>query len=228
MKPEKLSDCIGEIDEELIEGAEKKKTGRSRTIIIAAGSMAACLAAAAAVFIAVNLFSGANPAETGGNSSEVSSVLTGGAEASAQSLSEAEVTDPEEGGFEGGIVATITTDVYYIKDGKMEQEAYTHSDLEEQPFAKWKELNNIGDEVKLISMKAETVIIEPITVSHEGESMVRTGEYYFILNVTVSKNLEEYFTGNREMMLESLKKTMTAHYMRPEVRECNIIFEEAE
>lgn len=101
--------------------------------------------------------------------------------------------------------------VIYFIDGKSVN--YGTSTIPLTPkdvFNEWRLQNGIGQEVELISYKIDSN--SSTTVSGEGSSQVAThviGDY-FVLNLTVSKTLENYYSEfDKDVLLETLKLTMT-------------------
>ncbi len=96
--------------------------------------------------------------------------------------------------------------IYYVDGVDIERiEEYLPCDPQEI-FSIWKQKNGIGEEVQLLR-----VMIDSNGTTTEKDSVVehQVGDY-FILNLTVSSNLETYYEQvNPDKLLESLKRTMT-------------------
>lgn len=102
--------------------------------------------------------------------------------------------------------------VYYSAENGIESEEIFLPHTPEDLFSAWKAKNGIGDEVKLI--KTEIKDNSTTESSEIGGSQVITHTVgdYFILNITVSKTIENYYSAYGEDLLkESLKKTMTGY-----------------
>ncbi|MGN0494358.1 MAG: hypothetical protein ACI4F7_11970, partial [Acutalibacteraceae bacterium] len=85
---------------------------------------------------------------------------------------------------------------------------YTPKDV----FSAWKEKNGIGDEVTLIKTEIEDNSTTEKSEENGVEVYKHTMGDYFILNITVSKSLESYYSAYGEALLkESLEKTMTEY-----------------
>ena len=110
---------------------------------------------------------------------------------------------------------TIASDnvmIYYASENGIENEEIFLPCTPKDVFSAWKTKNGIGDEVELI--KTEIKDNSVTESSEKGGSQVihHTVGDYFILNITVSKNLENYYSSHGEKLLcESLKKTMTGY-----------------
>ncbi len=114
--------------------------------------------------------------------------------------------------------------VYYVSGNKIKSEKLNLALATFEVFKAWKEKNGIGEEVKLIRTHIDDNGTE--TVENKGtESSVvhyQIGDY-FILNLTISKEIENYYTkADKKLLLDSLKKTMTG-YSSIEYDECHII-----
>lgn len=102
--------------------------------------------------------------------------------------------------------------VYYVTENGIESEEIFLPHTPEDIFSAWKAKNGIGDEVKLI--KTEIKDNSTTESSEEDGSQVihHTVGDYFILNITVSKTIENYYSSHGENPLkESLEKTMTGY-----------------
>ena len=115
--------------------------------------------------------------------------------------------------------------IYYVEDGQIcKAKEYTAMQAS-SIFALWKEKNGIGDEVELIKFRIESNS-STTTSEYDGEGIVKheVGDYR-VLKITVSANLEAYYeTIDSELLLESLKQTMTG-YSNLEYDEYNLYFE---
>ncbi|MBR6106560.1 MAG: hypothetical protein IKQ39_00985 [Oscillospiraceae bacterium] len=88
-------------------------------------------------------------------------------------------------------------------------------------FESWKSYNHIGSEVQLINVKCSNNGTEG---SDSSVAYYQAGDY-FILNITVSANLRDYYdTVPEDKLLESLKLTMIS-YLNIDIDEYNLILE---
>lgn len=95
----------------------------------------------------------------------------------------------------------------------------------EDVFRAWKEKNNIGDDVLFIEVRIDDNGTSK-EYSFEGESYIEyTLGDHFVFNITISKNIENYYdTIDPELLLESLKQTMT-DYTRLTLDEYHLFLE---
>ena len=134
-----------------------------------------------------------------------------------------------EGGFavssgEAAVLASDDINIYYIENGEIKSEIKHLECDPETVFSVWKEKNKISDEVKLISSKIESNgVASSYEVSGQNVATYTIGDY-FIYNLTVSKNLENYYGENKELLLDSLEKTMVG-YSYISFDEFNLILE---
>ena len=219
-----LFDSIGNVDDELIEKAtEPKKRSTNKSLFLITGSIAACAVIAVTVIF---LKSGQNsPIETsvsveGGyteKGAKISSdITTGGADTKIPHTEESYDTEIE----------IITSDIFYIKGGIMEKTPVEHEATPQAVFELWKKMNNIGDEVKLLSVKIESNgITEESEIDGQGVATYHVGAD-LTFNLTITKNIESYYSGtNKQLLLNSLERTM---YEASEVKygEFNLILAE--
>lgn len=189
MKNTELLDYLGEIDDDLIVNAMKKPKPLKK-MLAAFGTLAACVVLAVVVTTTLNR----SPAFENSTSSFYT---TGGA-------SEQPSVEISEGGCE-----PLQAQLCYVRDGVLLSENRELPD-EQAVFEAWKQLNGIGDEVRLIGTRLEGDGTESRTdISGVGVADYHTPKHhrYFI---TVSRNLESYLQTNRELLLTSLKQTMTS------------------
>lgn len=106
------------------------------------------------------------------------------------------------------VLAEDDVTVYHVKDGAVIG-TVQHLPLAPQPvFAAWREANGIGDEVKLLDVAIED---NSVTVDN-GDTVEHTAGDYFILRLTVTANLRDYYEALEEtLLLDSLKRTMTGY-----------------
>lgn len=127
-----------------------------------------------------------------------------------------ETTDMLDVGIGSGEVL-----IYYV-DGDKLGSTTRYLDLEpEGIFKAWREMNGIDDEVEFVKC-----FIEDNGKTTESGGLVthEIGDY-FIFNLTISQNIENYYdTTDRELLLDSLEQTMTG-YLNIEFDEFNLILE---
>ena len=111
--------------------------------------------------------------------------------------------------------------IYYVNNNGIQSiSVYTACDPKDI-FVYWKSYNGIDDDVQLIKTSIEDNGVE-IVDSFSAQYIV--GDK-FILNVTVSKDLEKYYeTIPEEQLLKSLELTLTS-YQQIEFDEYNLILE---
>ena len=110
--------------------------------------------------------------------------------------------------------------IYYLNNDEIVSSSLYLPCTSEEVFNSWKTLNGIGEEVELISVKIENNGTESIN----STATYNTGDR-FSINVTVTKNLQNYCTNqNKDKLLESLKLTLTG-YSEIKFDEYNLIFE---
>lgn len=227
MKSIDILEAIGNADEEYVIKARAKRKSR-KALWIALGSSAACLAlfVAAPLIFAASMRAGApDPGAANGAYSETSGVGVAASRGgdSAEMIPQQSET-PRENLTE---VAPLIDDVqiYYVSDGEVLSKTRTMRYDPEIIFAAWREENGIGEEVRLIAHEIED---NGTTTKKEvaGVSLVKchSGDY-FIYNLTVSKNLEDYYDRiDSELLLESLKQTMLG-YLSMEFDEYHLTLE---
>lgn len=228
MKSFDILEAIGNADEEYVIKARAKRKSR-KALWIALGSSAACLAlfVAAPLIFAASMRAGAPDPGVANNGaySETSGVGVAASRGgdSAEMIPQQSET-PRENLTE---VAPLIDDVqiYYVSDGEVLSKTRTMRYDPEIIFAAWREENGIGEEVRLIAHEIED---NGTTTKKEvaGVSLVKchSGDY-FIYNLTVSKNLEDYYDRiDSELLLESLKQTMLG-YLSMEFDEYHLTLE---
>ena len=198
MKADELSGYIGEIDDELIINAKKSRP-KYKNILLVIGSMAACITiAGAGIFVFMNrkpqIYNGYTEKGT-----DTSSVVTGGAVSEKLHTEESVETAPEY----------ITSDIYFIRDGKTEFKSIEHKATPQDLFYLWKNMNFIGDDVQFISVKIESdASVTESEVDGQGVATYHIGRHY-VYNLTITKDIENYYSVcDRNLLLETLKKTM--------------------
>ena len=194
MKSSDILDAIGKVDDECVKKAKEKKKSNKR-IWITVGSLAACMVL---IFMAPFIyiaFQGANSAE------------------------------PEGEGGQDLAVESEYVWIYYVDGDEINRTSQYLPLSAEQIFYAWREQNNIGDEVAFIKVKIDSNS-KTTESEFDGEGVVKheIGDY-FVYNITISKRIEEYYhLIDSELLLDSLKQTMTG-YSDLEYDEYNLILE---
>ena len=208
-----LFDSIGNVDDELIEKAKQPKKS-SKKAFLAIISVAACTVfACTAVLIVQSMNKNNNVVVDSGVSSAVgtNSVkpvdekspengVTGGTSSEALILDDSYEKALEEMPFE----------IYYVIDGKMKQKTIVTNASPENLFNIWKKENQIGDEVRFISAKlSDNGTTEISEYSGAEVATHRVGDYT-VYTLTITKSIEQYYDSiGKELLLDSLEKTMT-------------------
>lgn len=201
-----LLDSIGNVETELLEKAERPEKPH-RKIILIIGSLAACAAlAVTGIAIAQNSrnMSGVS-IPTDGDYHErgadiSSSVYTGGVVSEVPHTEQSDDIDPEE----------IESEIYFIRDGKIQSRAFVHKASAETVFELWKNQNRIGDDVRFISatIESDASVTES---SFEGQGVTTYHAGNWIYQLTVTRDIENYYSRtDKALLLESLQKTMLA------------------
>lgn len=194
MKSSDILDAIGKVDDECVRKAKEKKKSNKR-VWITVGSLAACMVLLfMAPFIYI-AFQGANSAA------------------------------PEGAGGQDLAVDSEYVWIYYVDGDEINRTSQYLPLSAEQIFYAWREQNNIGDEVAFIKVKIDSNS-KTTESEFDGEGVVKheIGDY-FVYNLTISKRIEEYYhLIDSELLLESLKQTMTG-YSELEYDEYNLILE---
>ncbi len=115
--------------------------------------------------------------------------------------------------------------IYYVDGSNIRRERVNLPCTAENVFITWKYLNDIGDDVVLISYEIKSNGIWDSS-SFEGEDVdnYKQGNYR-VLNIRISKNIENYIEGkNYNNLITSLKRSMT-EYSNLEFDEVNVVFE---
>ena len=197
MKPIDLLEAVGTADEtELAAARNAQKRSAPRVRWIAA--LAACLVVALCAGILPGVLRG-TPAYEGGENS-----------------TNAMDTSP--------LIAEVP--IYYVADGALQSEV---REIEVNPkviFPIWREKNGIGEEVSLISVFIDTHGTESRYTVEGNEVATYTPGDRASFEIRVSAALRGYFPQKgEELLLESLKKTLTTPYLGLEIDEYEIIFE---
>lgn len=194
MKSSDILDAIGKVDDECVRNAKEKKKSNKR-IWITVGSLVACMVL---IFMAPFIyiaFQGANSAA------------------------------PEGANGQDMAVQSEYVWIYYVDGDEISRTSQYLPLSAEQIFYAWREQNNIGDEVAFIKVKIDSNS-KTTESEFDGEGVVKHEiSDYFVYNITISKRIEEYYhLIDSELLLESLKQTMTG-YSELEYDEYNLILE---
>lgn len=195
MKLHDIFDAIGNVDETCVMKAKEKKKSHKK-LWITASSIAACLALIICLPI---IFVSMNNMGSDKNNT----------------------AGPNDNN--NGEIAMEQDDVwiYYVDGDEINRERqYLPMDPEDIINA-WKEKNGIGDDVEFIRVKIDS---NSKTTEKNGMVEHQIGNY-FVYNLTISKSIENYYdTIDKELLLDSLKQTMTG-YSNIEYDEYNLILE---
>ncbi len=105
----------------------------------------------------------------------------------------------------------MSFEIYYVVNDKIEKKTVVTCASSEKIFEIWKIENHIGDEVKLVSVNVSQVNSETSEYEYSGVGVAEhrsDGKTIYTLRVT--KNIENYYDDiNSELLLETLRKTMT-------------------
>lgn len=111
--------------------------------------------------------------------------------------------------------------IYYVNAGDISIDQHYVKLQAAEVFEVWKEKNGIGDEVLLLGCESRS----DVTIEQPGVTVTQVPGEYRCLYLTVSKNLESYYNVvDSELLLESLKQTMTG-YSGVEYPEYHLILE---
>ena len=208
-----LFDSIGNVDDELIEKAKQPKKS-SKKAFLAIISVAACTVfACTSVLIVQSTNKNNNVVVDSGVSSAVgtNSVkpvdekspengVTGGTSSEALILDDSYEKALEEMPFE----------IYYVIDGKMKQKTIVTYAYPENLFDTWKKENQIGDEVCFISVQISDNDTTEISEYSGAEVATHRVGDYTVYTLTITKSIEQYYDSiGKELLLDSLEKTMT-------------------
>ncbi|MCH5198827.1 MAG: hypothetical protein J1E34_07975 [Oscillospiraceae bacterium] len=116
--------------------------------------------------------------------------------------------------------------IYYVDGEEIRRENEWLKLSPEIIFNAWRDKNGLGDEVKFIKVNIDT---GGKTAESEFESeKAENNEIgsYRVYNLTITKSIENYYDNiNSELLLESLKRTMT-EYSGFEYNEYHLMLEE--
>ena len=115
--------------------------------------------------------------------------------------------------------------IYYVENGEILKRQSTLELTPEAVFTVWRKAHLITNEVELIKVEVKD---NSKTERYEENGMgivKHTVGDYFIFNLTISKNIENYYGKyDKELLLESLKQTMLG-YSNMEYDEYHLILE---
>lgn len=241
MKKEELYELLGDIDDAAVEAAGKtpvKKTPLKLIITSAAAVVCVGLFVAVGVLLINNNKPAVTADITATKSTESTTAASTQATTAAPTLPPAteeptepetqvqtapavpessnDVSEPSESSNEGsdvgdGVEAKIykNVDIYYVDNGRLSYETvYTRINPDEI-FGLWKQKNGIGSEVVLKDWQIESngwseEISSGVGYYHVGDT--------FILHITVSNNLKNYYPrSSEELLTDSLKQTFSVY-----------------
>lgn len=195
MKPHDIFDAIGNVDETCVMKAKEKKKSHKK-LWITASSIAACLALIICLPI---IFMSMNNMGTDKNNT----------------------AGPNDGNDGEMAMEQDNVWIYYVDGDEIGREKQYLPMDPEDIFNAWKEKNSIGDDVEFIRVKIDS---NGKTTEKNGMVEHQIGNY-FVCNLTISKNIENYYdTIDKELLLDSLEQTMTG-YSNIEYDEYNLILE---
>ena len=217
MNAHNLLEIIGESPEEYLDDAKHPHKRRTPAWVKWGSAVAACLILAISVVTVPQFFRQDNAAQD--NAGMAGDTAGEGAGQSGVTEETGSSPDTEMAIERGNIV------IYYVTETGLKTETVELEFTAATVFEAWKEANGIGADVELISCLIED---NSSTLTHgTGEDAVvehQLGDY-FILNITVSKSLENYYDSvDSALLLESLEKTMTG-YSDIEYDEYHLTFE---
>lgn len=202
-----LFDSIGNVDDELIEKAKQpKKTHRN--LIAGVGSLAACFVIACTGLIVLQSVQKNNGLQTDVSGEQYTGSV------SSESSENPETSENSVHENDGEVIPEkINADIYYVSNGKIESQTVNTSAIPETVFELWKSKNNIGEEVKLLSVQFIDNGTTEISEYSGAEVVTHTMGDKTTYTLTVTKNLESYYDSiDKDLLLESLEKTMTDWY----------------
>ena len=187
MKKEKLFDMIGEIDDEKIISAESKPA-KSKSPKVYALAAAACVGLmVGAVYLKQRL----------DEREKAPSEIISEPYSSHGDSSDAD-TDIMKGDAQ----------IFFVRDGEIVSVTQELDFDPQEVFSAWKSQNNIGDEVRLISVRIE----DNGTDTENSGAAGHTAGDKTVMTVTVSGELKSYLEKDGgELLEQSLQKTMTGY-----------------
>ena len=207
-----LFDSIGNVDDEFLEKATELKKS-SKKAFLAITSVAACAVfACAALLIVQNMNKNSNvivdsSASSAVGTSSVKPVNEESPENGAVGGSSSETPVLEDSGEQ--VLEEMPFEIYYIANGKTEQKTIVTDASPKNLFDIWKRENQIGDEVRFISVKISDNGITEISEYSGVEVAAHKVGDHTVYTLTITKNLEQYYDSiGKELLLDSLEKTM--------------------
>lgn len=192
-----LFDSIGNVDDEFIEKAKQPKKSR-RKLIVSLGSLAACIIACTSIIISRDIQKG------NGFQTDVSEEQWTGSASSEDSVNKE---------FGEIVLEEIHVEVYYVLNGRIECQTVITAAKPEKLFEIWKSKNHIGEEVKLMSVQLTDNGSTEVSEYSGVEVVTHKAGTHTIYTLTITKNLEQYYDDiDKDLLLESLEKTMTGMY----------------
>lgn len=210
MKSIDILNSIGEIDDEIIKNAKENQKSKN-TVKIITSTIAASFVLICTVSILINLLHNDN-------------IITGGTESASQTSYILETTEESETGL---MKKNIW--IYYVDGETVKKESRYMNISAEEIFDEWKEKNHIGNDVTLSSVSILSDTKDNVSV-YKDEPVIthNTTSSYTTYNITISKNIQNYYKDiNPKLLLETLKKTMT-EYSDTKYDEYNLNFESSE
>ncbi len=190
-----ILNAVGEVDDEYVTKAKAKKASNKKLWIALGSSLAACLALVLAVPIIFAMRGASAPAAG-----------TAEPHGAAQPPEDYRYPDPETA------PVYANAKIFYVADGKICSKTQIIELSAENAFIAWREANNIGDEVEFVKCEIKDNSFDTEKVTGGVAVVEHTVGDYFILNVTISKNIENYYDRiDSELLLDSLKQTMTGY-----------------
>lgn len=189
-----ILNAIGDVDDEYAAMAKLGKKSHKMLWITLGSSLAACLV----LFIGVPVIF-AMTMRAGAPAPENAALLEDGAY-------------PDIGTAIEIVPVYADAEIFYVADGKICSKTLPMYYKPDEVFAAWREASGIGDEVELVKCEIKDNSTDT-EKEVNGETVVEhTVGDYFILNVTISKNIEDYYDRiDSELLLDSLKQTMTGY-----------------
>lgn len=196
MKKEEFYEMLGDIDENTVKSAETVPIKKSKTKWIGYGlSAAACVG----LIIGTGIWYNHSKNPTPNNTSSLN-----------DDSSEVDIAIEQD-----------NVNIFYLEGDNIQSVSEFLPCDPKIIFNSWKSHNGIGDEVQLIEVKIEnngTESVDSLVASY-------TAGDKFIMNVKITKNLQNYYEGkSEEKLIESLKQTLTG-YSDIDFDEFNLIFE---
>jgi hypothetical protein len=196
MKKEEFYEMLGDLDESKVKSAEKAPIKKAKTKWIGYGlSAAACVG----LIIGTGIWYNHSKNPTPNNTSSLN-----------DDSSEVDIAIEQD-----------NVNIFYLEGDNIQSVSELLPCDPKIIFNSWKSHNGIGDEVQLIEVKIEnngTESVDSLVASY-------TAGDKFIMNVKITKNLQNYYEGkSEEKLIESLKQTLTG-YSDIDFDEFNLIFE---